>query len=101
MSLTFVRVVKTIVVTVTDVNSRNAIAVVAGEKVTETGSVFGLASVFRFVLATLTIRVAVTIPSGGNAPMIGAPEGVRGAGPGTAMKLILVGVIPAIVIPVA
>ena len=101
LSFTFVRVVQTIIVAVTNVNSRDAVAIVTGEKVTKAGSVFGLAGIFRFVFATLTIWITVTIPSGWDASVIGAPEGVRGTGPGTAMELIFVRVITAVIVSIA
>ena len=101
LGFTFIRVVQTIIVTITNVNSRDAIAIVTGEKVPKAGSVFGLASIFGFVFTALTIWITVTIPSGWNASMIRAPERVRGTGPGTAMELIFVRVIAAVIVSIA
>ena len=101
LGFTFVRVVQTIIIAITNVNSRDAVAIVTGEKVTKAGSVFGLAGIFGFVFTTLTIWITITIPSGWNASMIGAPEGVGGTGPGTAMELIFVRVIAAVIVSIA
>lgn len=76
MSRVFVRIVQTIVVTVANVNPRYAIAVVACEQVAETRTALRLTVFWRFVRSVATVIVAVAIPRGRNAPVIGTPEAV-------------------------
>lgn len=49
MALVFVRVIQTIVVAVANVNSRDAVAVVAREQIAEARPTFGLAITRRLV----------------------------------------------------
>lgn len=68
MTLIFVRVIQTIIVPVANVNSRNAVAVVAREQIAEACSAFGLAVTRRFIASVQTVVVSVTVPSGWNTP---------------------------------
>lgn len=49
MTLVFVRVVQTIIVSITNVNSRNAVAVVTRKQIAEARPTFGLTVTRRFV----------------------------------------------------
>lgn len=101
MSIVFVTVIQAIIVAVANVNSRYAIAVVAGEQITETGSSFRLA-VFWWLVGSITaIIVAIAVPSGRNASMVRAAETVLRARPLRTMQRIFVTVIAAIVVAVA
>lgn len=77
VSYVFIRVVETIVIAVTDVNPRNTIAVIASEEISKAGPLFTLAVLFGFIcFRTSTIIIAIAIPSGGNAPVVGTPEAI-------------------------
>lgn len=96
-----VGLVQAIIVPVADVDPRYTVAVIAREEVAEAGPAFGLAVARRFVAAVQTVVVAVAVPSGRDAAVIGAPEAVLRAGPLGAVQRVLVAVVPAIVVPVA
>jgi len=68
MTFIFVRVIQTIIVPIANVNSRNAVAVVAREQIAEACPAFGLAVTRRFVASVQAVVVSVTVPSGWNTP---------------------------------
>lgn len=66
VTLVFVRVIQTIVVAIANINSRNAVAVVAREQIAEACPTFGLAITGRLVASIETVVVSVTVPCGRN-----------------------------------
>lgn len=77
MTNVFIRIVETVVIAITDINSRNAIAVITSEQITKTCSFLALAVFFGLIsFRTSAIVVAVAIPSGGYATVVGAAEAV-------------------------
>lgn len=66
MTFVLVRVIETIVVAVANINSRNAVAVVAREQIAEACPAFGLAITRRLVASVQTVVVSVTVPCGRN-----------------------------------
>lgn len=70
MTLIFIRIVQAIIVSVAYINSRNAVAVIAREQVTEACPALGLTITRRFVASVQAIVVSVAIPSSWNAPAI-------------------------------
>lgn len=85
MPVVLVTVVQAIVVAVTDVDTRNAVAVVAREQISKAGASLGLAVIWRLVGTITAIVIAIAVPSGGNAAMIGTTEAVRGTSALTAV----------------
>lgn len=69
MTLIFIGVIQTIVVSIADVNSRNTVAVITSEQIAETCSTLGLAVTRRLVASVQTIIISVAIPSGWDAPI--------------------------------
>lgn len=76
MSIIFVRIIHAIIVTVADVNPRNAISIVAREKISEASSSLGFAILWRFVGSVTAIVVSVAVPSRRNATVVRTPEAV-------------------------
>ena len=72
--LALVTVVKAVVVPVANVNPRDAISIVAREQVPIACSLCGFAFFLGLISSTIAIRIAVAVPSRGNAPMIRTPE---------------------------
>lgn len=101
MTLIFIGVIQTIVVSIADVNSRNTVAVITSEQIAETCSTLGLAVTRRLVASVQTIIISVAIPSGWDAPVIRTSEAVLGASSLGAMNRILIAIVTAIVIAVA
>lgn len=101
MTLVFVRVIQAIVVAVTNVNSRNAIAVVAREQIAEACPTLGLAITGWLVASVQTVVVSVTVPCGRNTSVIGTAEAVLRTGPLSAMNRIFIAIVAAIVVAVA
>ena len=69
--LRLVRIVKTVVVSIADVDPGDAVAIVASEQVSVAGPVGGGALISGLILTTFAIAVAVAIPRGRNAAVIG------------------------------
>lgn len=69
MTLVFIGVIQTIVVSVADVNSGNTVAVVTSEQIAETCSTLGLAVTRRLVASVQTIVISVAIPSRRDTPV--------------------------------
>jgi len=66
MTFVLVRVIQTIVVTIADINSGNAIAVIARKQIAETRSTLGL-TVTRWLVASVqTVIVPIAVPSSRN-----------------------------------
>lgn len=80
VSSILVRIIEAIIITIADVNPWYAVAIVAGEKITETCSLLRLAIVLGFVGLVTAIIIAVAVPGGRYASMIGTTETVWWAG---------------------
>lgn len=101
MPVVLVTVVKTIIVTVADVDPGNTISVVAREQVTEASPSFRLAVLWRLVGSITAIVISVAIPGCRNATIIWAPEAVlRTRSLGT-MQRFLVRIVAAVIVSVA
>lgn len=68
MTFIFIRIIETIIVSIADINSRNAVAVITSEQIAETCSPLGLAVTRRFVASIQAIIISIAIPSSWNAP---------------------------------
>lgn len=68
MTIILVGVVQAIVVSVANVNSWNAVAVIAREQITEARPTLRLAITRRLVTSVQAIIVSVAVPSSWNAP---------------------------------
>ncbi len=102
MSVVLVGVVQAIVVAVADVNARNAVAVVAGEQVAETGLGSGFAVIWRLVGSVPAVVVSVAVPSGRNAAVVvGAAETVAGTRSLRTGRVVLIRIVAAVVVAVA
>lgn len=101
VSIVLVTVIQAIIVAVANINSRYAIAVVASEQITETGSSFRFAIFWRFVGSIATIIVTIAVPSGRNASMVRAAETVLRTRSLRAMQRIFVTVVATIIVAVA
>ena len=97
----FIGIIETIVVAVAHVDPRNTISVIARKQIAETRSILGLALILGFVASVLAVLVAVAIPSGGYASMIGTSERVGRTRPFAAVQRIFVAVVAAVVVTVA
>lgn len=62
VTLVFVGIIETIVVAITDVNSRYTVSIVAREKISEASSSFGMTVLWWFVASIETVVVSITIP---------------------------------------
>jgi len=62
--------------TIANVNSRYAVAVVAGEKVAKASAALRFAVLWRLVAAITAVGVTIAVPSGWNAPVVWATEAV-------------------------
>lgn len=67
MTFIFIGIIQTIVVSIANVNSRNTVAVITSEQITETCSTLGLTVTRRLVASVQTIIISVAIPSGWDA----------------------------------
>lgn len=101
MSRVFVGIVQTIVVTVANVNSRYAVAIVAREQITKTRAALRLTIFRRFIRSIAAVIIAVAIPCGRNASVIRTPKAIGWTRPLRTVHWILVAVITAIVVAVA
>jgi hypothetical protein len=102
MSVVFVRVVEAIVVSIADVNARNAVAVVASEQVSKTRFGARFAVIWRLISSVATIVVSVTIPSGRNAAVVvGTAETVARAGALRTGRIVLIRIVTAVIVSVA
>lgn len=100
MSIVFVAVVQTVVVSIANVNPWNAISIVASEQITEARSALRFAVLWWLIGSVATIIIAVAIPRGRNASMIRASEAVLWTRTRSTMQHILVGIITTIVISI-
>lgn len=100
MSGVLVGVVQTVVVAVANVDSGNAVPVVAREQVAETGATFRLAVLGRFVGPVAAVVVPVAVPRGRYAPVVGTTETVGRASALRTVNRVLVAVIAAVVVAV-
>jgi hypothetical protein len=101
VSRVFVGIVQTIVITIANINPRYAVAVVAGEEIAETCTAFRLAVLRRLVRSITAVVVSVTIPCGGYASVVRAPEAVGWTRSLRTVHRILVTIVPAVVVAVA
>jgi len=72
MAFILVGVVQTIVVAIADVNSRNAVAVVARKQITEARSTLGLAVTGWLVTSVQTVVVSIAVPGSRDTPVVDA-----------------------------
>lgn len=101
MSTILVAVVQAIVVSVANIDSRHAVAVIASEQVSEASPAVALAILWGFVGAVSAIVISVAVPRRRNATVVGAPEAVLRARSLGAMQRVLVGIVSAVVVAVA
>ena len=73
MPLIFIWIVQTIIITITDVDTRNAVPIITGEQITEAGPTFRLAVLWWFVRPISAIIITVTIPRSWDTTVIWAP----------------------------
>merc|ERR1740129_176297 len=97
----FIRTIQTIVITIAEVYSRNAVTIITCEKVTKASLLFGFTVLLWLVTAIIAVRISVAVPCCWNAAMIRTSEAVRWAGPRSTVQRIFVAVIPAVVVSVA
>lgn len=76
MTVIFIRVIKTIVVTITYVDTRNTMSIIASEEVSKASSSFGMAILWWLITSVKTIIISITIPSGRYASVVGTPEAI-------------------------
>lgn len=101
VAVVLITVIEAIVVSIADVDSRYAVAVVASKEVAEAGSSLGAAVFWRLVSSIATVVVAVAVPRSGYTPVVRAAEAVLRARSLRAMEGVLVRVVAAVVIAVA
>jgi hypothetical protein len=75
----FIRIIKTIVISVANINSRDAVSVVASEEISVAGAIRGRVLIRRFVLSSLAIAVAVAVPRRRNATMVRTSADAKGS----------------------
>jgi len=73
MPLIFIRIVQTIIITITYVDTRNAVPIITGEQITEAGPTFRLAVLWWFIRPISAIIITVTIPRSWDTSVIWAP----------------------------
>lgn len=101
MSNILIAIIQTIVIAITNINTRNTISIITGKQIAEACSTLALA-ILRWFIGTITaIIVPVAIPSGRNASMIRAPETILWTCALRAMQRVLIGIVAAIVIAIA
>jgi hypothetical protein len=73
MPLIFIWIVKTVIITITYVNTRNAVPIITCEQIAKAGPAFRLAVLWWFIRPISAIIVTVTIPCCWDTSMIWAP----------------------------
>lgn len=101
MSIIFIAVVQTVVVSITDVNPRNAISVVACKQIPEASAALRFTVLWRLIGSIATIVVPIAIPSSRNTPVIGATETVLWTRTLSTVQHIFVRVITTIIVSIA
>lgn len=101
VSIIFIRIVQAVVVSVADVNARDAIAVVARKQVAETSLGARFAIIWRLVGSVAAVIVSIAIPRGRNAAVVvGASETVAGTRALRTRRFVLIGIVAAVIIAV-
>lgn len=101
VSIIFIRIVQAVVVSVADVNARDAIAVVARKQVAETSLGARFAIIWRLVGSVAAVIVSIAIPRGRNAAVVvGAAETVAGTRALRTRRFVLIGIVAAVIIAV-
>ena len=96
-----IRVIKAVVVAITNINVGNAIAIVASEEIPIASSVFGGALVLRLIFAIGAIWIAIAVPSGWQTTVIVTSERIDRTFSGTTMEFIFVRVVAAVIVSIA
>lgn len=73
MSHIFIRVVEAIIITITDIYTRNTVSIITCEQITKACATFRLAVFWRFIRSISTVIITITIPCRWDATVIWAP----------------------------
>lgn len=101
MSIVFVTIVQAIVVAVADINAWNTVSIVTRKQITEACASFRLAVLWRLIGSVATVVVAIAVPRGRDASMVGTPETVLRTRSLRTMQYILVRIVTAVIVTVA
>lgn len=100
MSVIFVAVVQAIIITITNVNTWNAIAIVTSKQITEACSSFRFTVLWRLISTITAIVVSIAIPCSWNTSVIWTSEAILWACSLGTMQWIFVAVISTIVVAI-
>lgn len=101
MPIILITIIQTVIVSITDINSRNAVAIITGKQISKAGPSLGLAVLWRLIRPITTIIVPIAVPGSRDASMIWTAEAVLRTCPLGTVQRILVRVISAIIVPIA
>ena len=101
MTLILVRVIETVIISIANVDSWNAVAVIARKQVTEAGLCARFTIIGRLIGSVSTIVVSIAVPGSGNAAIVGgASETVGGTRALRTSSVVFVRIVAAIVVSV-
>merc|ERR1719277_738731 len=71
-----VRTIQTIIISITNINSWNTIAIVTSEQISKASFLLTVTILFGFITAIITVSISITIPRGRNTSVVRTPETV-------------------------